>query len=125
MRLSAFALTSLEGRTLGDWLKTTTEHYSPEQLQQRCDDPASLLFSATFNERHIGAVVAKQTAQHLYVEWFSVREVTWRRGVGLYLLIELTKWCKAQGIKELTLPEALPEGFYQSAGLHAGLNTLS
>jgi GNAT superfamily N-acetyltransferase len=84
MKLTIERLTSLSPQDLID-LGKIWPHQQPAQWLSWLEE-SKALFAARFNERLLGAVkieIAGQTAQ---LHDLLVREVTRRRGVGLYLI---------------------------------------
>jgi hypothetical protein len=84
MKLTIQRLTSLSAQDLIDLAKI-----GPEQTEsdwQNCLKPDRALFAAVFNERILGAVKIRLNGTHAELSDLLVREVTRRRGVGLYLM---------------------------------------
>lgn len=85
----------------------------------------NMLFAARFNERLLGALKVSMQADVATLHDISVREVTRRRGVGLYLvddtrrqLPEINAWHFTPGKLEPVQHEALA-GFMAACGFSA------
>ncbi|WP_051326595.1 MULTISPECIES: acetyl-CoA sensor PanZ family protein [Aliagarivorans] len=119
MRLSFQQQTQLSDQLLSDLSKI--EHsLKRDRLSALIE--SQQLFTATFNERHVGYAVAAVNQQQLTVEQFAVRDATRRRGVGLFMFQQLLQWSAAQGLEGVVFPEVSDEaakGFYQHLGLAA------
>lgn len=66
----------------------------PRQVNAQWDnwlDQGNLLFAARFNQRLLAAVKVQLTGEHAELRDLMVREITRRRGVGLYLLEDLQR----------------------------------
>ncbi|HHL2501805.1 TPA: aspartate 1-decarboxylase autocleavage activator PanM [Yersinia enterocolitica] len=86
MKLTIERLTNLTHQDLIDLAKIW-----PKQQQttwQQWVNDGKPLFAARFNERLLGAVKVMVDGQQAELEDLCVREVTRRRGVGLYLIEE-------------------------------------
>lgn len=84
MKLTIERLTKLSPQDLID-LGKIWPHQQPAQWQSWLDD-GKALFAARFNERLLGAVKIEIQDQTAHLHDLMVREVTRRRGVGLYLI---------------------------------------
>ncbi|EPZ8124827.1 aspartate 1-decarboxylase autocleavage activator PanM [Yersinia enterocolitica] len=86
MKLTIERLTNLTHQDLIDLAKIWPEQQQTTWLQWINDGKP--LFAARFNERLLGAVKVMVDGQQAELEDLYVREVTRRRGVGLYLIEE-------------------------------------
>lgn len=86
MKLTIERLTNLTHQDLIDLAKIWPEQEQTHWLQWISDGKP--LFAARFNERLLGAVKVKVDGQQAELEDLYVRDVTRRRGVGLYLIEE-------------------------------------
>lgn len=88
------------------------------------DEDRQMIFAARFNDRLLGAVKVTVEAERAELKDLCVREVTRRRGVGLYLLEDLQNQLPAVKIFALqTLPDnALPEAFMLACGFELTAN---
>lgn len=86
MKLTIERLTNLTHQDLIDLAKIWPEQEQTHWLQWISDGKP--LFAARFNERLLGAVKVKVDGQQAELEDLCVRDVTRRRGVGLYLIEE-------------------------------------
>ncbi|MDN0107995.1 aspartate 1-decarboxylase autocleavage activator PanM [Yersinia rochesterensis] len=86
MKLTIERLTNLTHQDLIDLAKIWPEQQQTRWLQWINDGKP--LFAARFNERLLGAVKVTVDGQQAELEDLCVREVTRRRGVGLYLIEE-------------------------------------
>ncbi|WON77173.1 aspartate 1-decarboxylase autocleavage activator PanM [Serratia sp. UGAL515B_01] len=84
MKLTIERLTSLSSQDLID-LGKIWPHQQPEQWQIWLKD-GKALFAARFNDRLLGAVKVDLQGDTAQLHDLMVREVTRRRGVGLYLV---------------------------------------
>lgn len=84
MKLTIERLTSLSLQDLID-LGKIWPHQQPAQWQTWLED-GKALFAARFNERLLGAVKIELQGDMAQMRDLMVREVTRRRGVGLYLV---------------------------------------
>ncbi len=84
MKLTIEQLTSLSPQDLID-LGKIWPHQQPAQWQTWLED-GKALFAARFNERLLGAVKIELRGDTAQLHDLMVREVTRRRGVGLYLV---------------------------------------
>jgi ribosomal protein S18 acetylase RimI-like enzyme len=115
MKLTIQKRTSLSAQDLIDLAKIW-----PEQTES--DWQASLqnnraLFAAVFNERILGAVKITLDGDQGQLSDLRVREVTRRRGVGLYLMAELQ--AQLPQVKSWTMhaePEPVLGAFMQACG---------
>ncbi|MES4615693.1 MAG: aspartate 1-decarboxylase autocleavage activator PanM [Ewingella sp.] len=97
MKLTIQKLDSLSAQDLIDLAKIWPEH-SPAEWQSWLSGNRAL-FAAKFNERLLAAVKVSLTGESAELQDLLVREVTRRRGVGLYLvedtlaqMPEITHW---------------------------------
>ncbi len=91
MKLTIERLTTLTHQDVIDLTKIWSEqHYSAQQQTawQRWISESNPLFAARFNERLLGVVKVVVHGQRAELQGLYVREVTRRRGVGLYLMEE-------------------------------------
>ncbi|MFL4557950.1 aspartate 1-decarboxylase autocleavage activator PanM [Yersinia kristensenii] len=86
MKLTIERLTNLTHQDLIDLAKIWPEQQQTHWLQWINDGKP--LFAARFNERLLGAVKVMVDGQQAELQDLCVREVTRRRGVGLYLIEE-------------------------------------
>ncbi|WP_145515103.1 aspartate 1-decarboxylase autocleavage activator PanM [Yersinia massiliensis] len=86
MKLTIERLTTLTHQDLIDLAKIWPEQQQANWQQWISDGKP--LFAARFNERLLGAVKIVVEGQEARLEDLCVREVTRRRGVGLYLIEE-------------------------------------
>lgn len=116
MKLTILRLTTLSGQDLIDLGKIWPEY--PAQTLQLDDN--NQLYAAQFNERLLGAVRVTITGQHAVMDSLRIRDLTRRRGVGLYLIEEIltrnpqvTHWLmKDQGVED----NAVMTAFMQALG---------
>ena len=115
MKLTIQKLTSLSVQDLIDLAKIW-----PEQTES--DWQASLqnnraLFAAVFNERILGAVKIRLDGNQAELSDLLVREVTRRRGVGLYLMEDVQ--AQLPQVESWTMkadPEPVLDAFMQACG---------
>ncbi|AJJ10014.1 hypothetical protein CH64_2819 [Yersinia rohdei] len=86
MKLTIERLTTLTHQDLIDLAKIWPEEQP--SVWQTWINAGKPLFAARFNERLLGAVKVEVDGQQAELQDLCVREVTRRRGVGLYLLEE-------------------------------------
>ncbi|MDA5536602.1 aspartate 1-decarboxylase autocleavage activator PanM [Yersinia mollaretii] len=86
MKLTIERLTTLTHQDLIDLAKIWPEQQQASWQQWIIDGKP--LFAARFNERLLGAVKVAVEDQNAELQDLCVREVTRRRGVGLYLIEE-------------------------------------
>ena len=86
MKLTIERLKNFTHQDLIDLAKIWPEQQQASWLQWIND--GNPLFAARFNERLLGAVKIRVDDQQAEIEDLCVREVTRRRGVGLYLIEE-------------------------------------
>ena len=89
MKLTIERLTTLTHQDLIDLAKIWPEQ-QPTVWQQWINDDKPL-FAARFNERLLGAVKVMIKDEQAELEDLCIREVTRRRGVGLYLIEETVR----------------------------------
>ena len=89
MKLTIERLTTLTHQDLIDLAKIWPEQ-QPTVWQQWINDDKPL-FAARFNERLLGAVTVMIKDEQAELEDLCIREVTRRRGVGLYLIEETVR----------------------------------
>jgi GNAT superfamily N-acetyltransferase len=80
------------------------------------DDDDKMIFGARFNDRLLAAVKVKIDGERAELEDLCVREVTRRRGVGLYLLEDLQ--FQLPRIKNFSMPTR-PDDPVLEAFMHA------
>ncbi|CNH97538.1 putative acetyltransferase [Yersinia thracica] len=120
MKLTIERLTNLTHQDLIDLAKIWPEQQQTSWLQWINDGKP--LFAARFNERLLGAVKVKVDCQQAELEDLCVREVTRRRGVGLYLIEEtlrqlptIQQWSLSD--KQVTVTNyAAIDGFLRACG---------
>ncbi len=84
MKLTIQKLTSFSAQDLIDLAKIWPQQTPADW--QRAMEGENALFAAVFNERILGAVKVSLTGNSAELHDLLVREVTRRRGVGLYLI---------------------------------------
>lgn len=89
MKLTIERLTTLSAQDLID-LGKIWPHQTPEQWQSWLSGERSL-FGARFNERLLGAVKVSLDGDTAQLHDLLVRDVTRRRGVGLYLVQDMQR----------------------------------
>jgi len=89
MKLTIERLTTLSQQDLID-LGKIWPHQQPEQWQSGLNGNKAL-FATRFNERLLGAVKLELDGERAQLQDLLVREVTRRRGVGLYLVQDVQR----------------------------------
>ncbi|QUY46824.1 aspartate 1-decarboxylase autocleavage activator PanM [Serratia plymuthica] len=89
MKLTIERLTTLSPQDLIDLGKIWPQQ-QPQQWQSWLDGDRAL-FAARFNERLLGAVKIALDGDNAQLQDLLVREVTRRRGVGLYLVQDMQR----------------------------------
>ncbi|MDA5474752.1 aspartate 1-decarboxylase autocleavage activator PanM [Yersinia kristensenii] len=124
MKLTIERLTNLTHQDLIDLAKIWPEQQQTYWLQWINDGKP--LFAARFNERLLGAVKVIVDGQQAELEDLCVREVTRRRGVGLYLieetlrqLAEVKHWQLKDGQVASANRKAV-DGFMHACGFSRG-----
>ncbi|CAM3900453.1 aspartate 1-decarboxylase autocleavage activator PanM [Rahnella victoriana] len=115
MKLTIQKLTSLSAQDLIDLAKIWPEQTESDWQASLQNDLA--LFAAVFNERILGAVKITLDGDQGQLSDLRVREVTRRRGVGLYLMEELQ--AQLPQVKSWTMhaePEPVLNAFMQACG---------
>lgn len=115
MKLTIQRLTSLSAQDLIDLAKIWPEQ--TESDWQNCLTTDRALFAAVFNERILGAVKIRLDGDNGELSCLLVREVTRRRGVGLYLMEDLQ--AQLPQVKSWTMkaePETVLDAFMQVCG---------
>lgn len=104
MRLSAFTIDTMTAQQLID----ITKLYQPfnqdkDAIKTACEriiaDPEQDLFVAKFNDRHIGGLIIQYQSDSAELDCIAVRDITRGRGVGQFLLQQVTQKCKASNYK--------------------------
>lgn len=116
MKLTILRLTTLSDQDIIDLGKIWPE-YPADTLQP---DATHMLYAACFNERLLGAVRVTVNEQRAMLDSLRIRDLTRRRGVGLYLIEELlarhpeiTHWeMSDQGVED----RAAMNAFMQALG---------
>lgn len=122
MKLTIQKLTSLSAQDLIDltkiWPKESSADWQPWLDSNRA------LFAANFNERLLGAVKVSTHGESAELHDLWVREVTRRRGVGLYLMEEvlaqmphIKRWTMHAKSEPVLDAFMLACGFTQTAGV--------
>jgi GNAT superfamily N-acetyltransferase len=115
MKLTIQKLNSLSAQDLIDLAKIWPEQ-SPAEWQSWLSG-SHALFAATFNERLLAAVKISLTGESAELQDLLVREVTRRRGVGLYLIEDMQ--AQLPQVKSWTMkaePEPVLDAFMQACG---------
>lgn len=115
MKLTIQKLTSLSAQDLIDLAKTWPEQTESDWQASLQHDRA--LFAAVFNERILGAVKITLNGNQGELSDLRVREVTRRRGVGLYLVEDLQ--AQLPQVKSWMMkaePEPVLDAFMQTCG---------
>ncbi|MBU9845315.1 aspartate 1-decarboxylase autocleavage activator PanM [Rahnella ecdela] len=115
MKLTIQKLTSLSAQDLIDLAKIWPEQTESDWQASLQNDHA--LFAAVFNERILGAVKITLDGNQAKLSDLLVREVTRRRGVGLYLMEDLQ--AQVPQVKSWTMkaePEPVLDAFMQACG---------
>lgn len=115
MKLTIQKLTSLSAQDLIDLAKIWPEQTESDWQASLQNDRA--LFAAVFNERILGAVKITLDGNQAELRDLLVREVTRRRGVGLYLLEDLQ--AQLPQVKSWTMKaddDAVTPAFMQACG---------
>ncbi|MGY5450856.1 acetyl-CoA sensor PanZ family protein [Agarivorans sp. MS3-6] len=79
------------------------------------------LYYCVFNQRVVAYCVVAATGEALVVNRFSVRELTQRRGIGLFMFQQLLQLAESKQLNYLQFPhsnDAPALGFYQHLGLN-------
>ena len=115
MKLTIQRLTSLSAQDLIDLAKIWPEQ--TESDWQTCLKPDRALFAAVFNERILGAVKIRLNGTHAELSDLLVREVTRRRGVGLYLIEDVQAQLPQVKCWEMQAePETVLDAFMRACG---------
>jgi GNAT superfamily N-acetyltransferase len=85
MKLTIERLASLSQQDELDLAKIWPQQ-TVAQWRAWLDAPENRIFAARFNDRLLAAVKVSVTGENAHLNDFNVRELTRRRGVGLYLL---------------------------------------
>ncbi|RJT37639.1 aspartate 1-decarboxylase autocleavage activator PanM [Rahnella woolbedingensis] len=115
MKLTIQKLTSLSAQDLIDLAKIWPEQTESDWQASLQNDCA--LFAAVFNERILGAVKITLSGNQAEMSDLLVREVTRRRGVGLYLMEDLQ--AQLPQVKSWTMKaddDAVTAAFMQACG---------
>lgn len=121
MRLSTYQATQVSEQLIND-LHAFELKLEPKQIVERLEDSEGLLFCATFNQRHVAYAWAKKHGTVLELLEFEVRDITRRRGIGLFLFQQLAGLAKQQQFESLRFPNTQSPatlGFYQHLGIVA------
>ena len=117
MKLTIQKLTSLSAQDLIDRAKIWPAQTESDWHASLQNDRA--LFAAVFNERILGAVKIRLNGSQGELSDLLVREVTRRRGVGLYLMEDLQ--AQLPQVKTWTMkvePEPVLDAFMTACGFH-------
>ena len=117
MKLTIQKLTSLSAQDLIDLAKIWPAQTESDWHASLQNDRA--LFAAVFNERILGAVKITLDGNQGELSDLRVREVTRRRGVGLYLMEDVQ--VQLPQVKSWTMkaePEPVLDAFMQACGFH-------
>jgi N-acetylglutamate synthase-like GNAT family acetyltransferase len=117
MKLTIQKLTSLSAQDLIDLAKIWPEQTESDWQASLQNDRA--LFAAVFNERILGAVKITLDGNQAELSDLLVRDVTRRRGVGLYLMEDVQ--AQLPQVKSWTMkaePESVLDAFMQACGFH-------
>ncbi|VTQ66118.1 Acetyltransferase, GNAT family [Campylobacter jejuni] len=115
MKLTIQKLTSLSAQDLIDLAKIWPEQTESDWQASLQNDRA--LFAAVFNERILGAVKIALDGNQAELSDLLVRDVTRRRGVGLYLMEDVQ--AQLPQVKSWTMkaePEPVLDAFMQACG---------
>lgn len=115
MKLTIQKLTSLSAQDLIDLAKIWPEQTESDWQASLQNDRA--LFAAVFNERILGAVKITLDGNQAELSDLLVRDVTRRRGVGLYLMEDVQ--AQLPQVKSWTMkaePESVLDAFMQACG---------
>ncbi|TCQ84318.1 MULTISPECIES: aspartate 1-decarboxylase autocleavage activator PanM [Rahnella] len=115
MKLTIQKLTSLSAQDLIDLAKIWPEQTESDWQASLQNDRA--LFAAVFNERILGAVKITLDGNQAELSDLLVRDVTRRRGVGLYLMEDVQ--AQLPQVKSWTMkaePEPVLDAFMQACG---------
>jgi GNAT superfamily N-acetyltransferase len=91
----------------------------PSQWQEW--QQAAQLYSCIFNQRVVAYCVVSSNKQQLMVQRFQVRDITQRRGIGLFMFQQLLQLAAQKDLSQLTFPHSNDPGvlgFYQHLGLN-------
>ncbi len=115
MKLTIKKLTTLSAQDLIDLAKIWPEQ--TESDWQASLTNSRMLFAAVFNERILGAVKINLSGDHGELSDLFVREVTRRRGVGLYLIEDLqVQLPQVKSWEMKTDGDAVTAAFMQACG---------
>ena len=117
MKLTIQKLTSLSVQDLIDLAKIWPEQTESDWQASLQNDRA--LFAAVFNERILGAVKITLDGNQGELSDLLVRDVTRRRGVGLYLMEDVQ--VQLPQVKSWTMkgtPEPVLDAFMTACGFH-------
>ncbi|CNF03147.1 aspartate 1-decarboxylase autocleavage activator PanM [Yersinia nurmii] len=124
MKLTIERLTHLSHQDLIDLAKIWPKQQPADW--QNWIDAGRPLFAARFNQRLLGAVKVRLSAERAELKDLLVREVTRRRGVGLYLVEETLRQLPAVQHWQLSYGEVPGVGhsemdqFMLACGFHSG-----
>ncbi|MGV8926882.1 MAG: aspartate 1-decarboxylase autocleavage activator PanM [Ewingella sp.] len=115
MKLTIEKLTTLSAQDLIDLAKIWPEQIENDWQASLTDN--RMLFVAVFNERILAAVKINLSGDHGELSDLLVREVTRRRGVGLYLIEDLqSQLPHIKSWKMKTDGDAVTVAFMQACG---------
>ncbi|WP_163134121.1 acetyl-CoA sensor PanZ family protein [Agarivorans sp. Alg241-V36] len=100
-------------------LSKISSNLEPSQWQEW--QQAAQLYSCTFNQRVVAYCVASSNKQQLMVQRFHVRDITQRRGIGLFMFQQLLQLAAQKDLSQVTFPHSNDPGvlgFYQHLGLN-------
>ncbi|RKF21492.1 GNAT family N-acetyltransferase [Alginatibacterium sediminis] len=119
MRLSTYQVTQVSEQLIND-LQAFDSKLKPKQIVERIENSNGLLLCATFNQRHVAYTWAEKNGVVLELLEFEVRDITRRRGVGVFLFQQLAGLAKQQQFESLRFPETQSPatlGFYRHLGI--------
>ena len=82
---------------------------------------AGQLYSCIFNQRVVAYCLVNTSGQQLMVQRFQVRDITQRRGIGLFMFQQLLQLAAQQSLSQLIFPHSNDPGvlsFYRHLGLN-------
>lgn len=127
MKLTIEQLTTLTHQDLTDLAKIWPEQQ--HTVWQQWINDGKPLFAARFNERLLGAVKVSVDGQQAELQDLYVREVTRRRGVGLYLIEETlrqlaqVKHWQLKDDQVATANREAVDGFMRACGFSHGTHS--
>lgn len=118
MKLTIVKLSSLSAQDLSDLAKIWPQQQAADW--QRWINEQGMIFAARFNDRLLAAVKVSVNATQGTLSDLTVREVTRRRGVGLYLLEDLQQQLPEinHWSMDASSEESVLHAFMQACGFH-------